>query len=105
MPTYQTYSTYRAALAQGTTTCLETVRHFLAEIDARKNINAFLEVYNQEALDRAAQIDEKLKRGEGGKLAGMVIAIKDNICYKGHKVSASSKILQGFESLYSSTAK
>ncbi|RYD82158.1 MAG: Asp-tRNA(Asn)/Glu-tRNA(Gln) amidotransferase subunit GatA [Sphingobacteriales bacterium] len=104
MPTYQTYSTYRAALAQGQTTCLETVQAFLTEIDARKNINAFLEVYNQEALDRASEIDAIIKRGEGGKLAGMVIAVKDNICYKGHKVSASSKILQGFESLYSSTA-
>ncbi|MGZ5280966.1 MAG: Asp-tRNA(Asn)/Glu-tRNA(Gln) amidotransferase subunit GatA [Bacteroidia bacterium] len=104
MPTYQTYSTYRAALAQGETTCLDTVRQFLTEIDARKSINAFLEVYSQEALDRAVEIDEKIKRGEGGKLAGMVVAVKDNICYKGHKVSASSKILQGFESLFSSTA-
>ncbi len=104
MSLYQTYSTYRAALAQGETTCLDTVRHFLTEIDSRKNINAFLEVFNQEALERAAEIDEKIKYGGGGKLAGMVLAIKDNICYKGHKVSASSKILQGFESLYSSTA-
>ena len=34
----------------------------------------------------------------------MVIAIKDNICYKDHEVSASSKILKGFRSLYSATA-
>ncbi|RYE13367.1 MAG: Asp-tRNA(Asn)/Glu-tRNA(Gln) amidotransferase subunit GatA, partial [Sphingobacteriales bacterium] len=38
-----------------------------------------------------------------GKLAGMVIAIKDNICYKGHEVTASSKILTGFKSIFSST--
>ena len=33
----------------------------------------------------------------------MVIALKDNICYKEHRVSASSKILEGFESLFSAT--
>ncbi|HXP52674.1 MAG TPA: Asp-tRNA(Asn)/Glu-tRNA(Gln) amidotransferase subunit GatA, partial [Bacteroidia bacterium] len=44
-----------------------------------------------------------IKQGKAGKLAGMVIGIKDNLCYKGHKVSASSKILEGFESLYTAT--
>lgn len=33
----------------------------------------------------------------------MVLGLKDNICYKGHKVSAASKILEGFESLYDAT--
>jgi aspartyl-tRNA(Asn)/glutamyl-tRNA(Gln) amidotransferase subunit A len=39
-----------------------------------------------------------------GKLFGAVIAIKDNICYTGHKVSAGSKILEGFSSIFNSTA-
>ena len=52
---------------------------------------------------RAKNIDSRIKLGTAGKLAGMVIAIKDNICYKGHQVSASSKILEGFTSIYSST--
>ncbi len=62
-----------------------------------------MEVFNEEALTRAAQIDEKLASGKAGKLAGMVLGIKDNICYKGHKVTAASKILEGFESLYDAT--
>ena len=33
----------------------------------------------------------------------MIIGIKDNICYKGHRVSAASKILDGFESMFSAT--
>ena len=45
----------------------------------------------------------KLLTAVAGKLAGLVIALKDNICYKGHKVSASSKILAGFTSIYSAT--
>ncbi|HEY5325664.1 MAG TPA: Asp-tRNA(Asn)/Glu-tRNA(Gln) amidotransferase subunit GatA, partial [Mucilaginibacter sp.] len=48
-------------------------------------------------------VDSRIKQGTAGKLAGMVIAIKDNICYKGHKASASSKILKNFTSVYSST--
>ena len=51
----------------------------------------------------AKAIDAKLKAGNAGKLAGLVIGIKDNICYKDHKCSASSKILEGFVSLYNST--
>ena len=48
-------------------------------------------------------MDEKIKNGTAGKLAGVIVGLKDNICYKGHRVSASSKILEGFESLYSAT--
>src|SRR5690606_20320436 len=44
-----------------------------------------------------------IANNQAGKLAGMVISFKDNICYKGHRGSASSKILEGFESLYSAT--
>ncbi len=48
-------------------------------------------------------MDAKVKAGDAGPLAGLVLSIKDNICYKGHKVSASSRILEGFTSLYSAT--
>ena len=79
------------------------VSQYLQNIDARMNLNAFLEVWGDEALAQAEIIQQKIDNGTAGKLAGMVIAIKDNICYKNHKVSASSKILEGFESLYSAT--
>ena len=39
-----------------------------------------------------------------GKLHGVIVAIKDVICYKGHKVSAASRILEGFTSVYNATA-
>jgi aspartyl-tRNA(Asn)/glutamyl-tRNA(Gln) amidotransferase subunit A len=101
---YLNYRDYRQDLDAGKISCVETVQGFLRNIDERKNLNAFLEVFGEEALERAALIDGKLKKGEAGRLGGMVIALKDNICYAGHKVSASSRILEGFESLYSSTA-
>lgn len=103
METYTRYPEFRAALENGSITCVDTVKHFLSRIAEQAHLNAFLEVWENEALERASEIDTRIKGGSVGKLAGMVIALKDNICYAGHKVSASSKILEGFESLYSAT--
>jgi aspartyl-tRNA(Asn)/glutamyl-tRNA(Gln) amidotransferase subunit A len=60
-------------------------------------------VWADEALSRATLIDEKIKLGTAGRLAGVVVALKDVLAYKNHKVGSSSKILEGFESLYSAT--
>jgi aspartyl-tRNA(Asn)/glutamyl-tRNA(Gln) amidotransferase subunit A len=79
------------------------VKDYLAQIRSNAHLNAFNEVFEQEALSRSKTIDERIKTGTAGRLAGMVIAIKDNICYKGHQVSASSRILKDFTSIYSST--
>ena len=81
----------------------ELVLFYLDTIQKNGHLNAFLEVFDEEALLRAEEVDAKMKAGKAGKLAGMVIAIKDNICFKNHHVSASSKILEGFTSIYSST--
>lgn len=91
------------ALESGQTTCVELTNYYLNNIQKNKHLNAFLEVFDEDAMNQAMAIDEKIKTGCVGKLAGIVIGIKDNLCYKGHKVSASSKILQGFTSLYHST--
>jgi len=79
------------------------VNHYLQNIEDKKHLNAFLEVWADEALSRATLIDEKIKLGTAGRLAGVVIALKDVLAYKNHKVGSSSKILEGFESLYSAT--
>lgn len=79
------------------------VKGYLDQIKKNAHLNAFNEVFEQEALINAKNVDNRIKNGTAGKLAGMVIAIKDNICYKGHKISASSKILKDFTSIYSST--
>ena len=100
---YQTLAAIHQAIDMGETSCLDLVNFHLQEIDKYSDYNIFLEVFPGEARQRATVIDEKLKRGNAGKLAGMVVALKDNICYQGHTVSASSKILENFESLFSAT--
>jgi aspartyl-tRNA(Asn)/glutamyl-tRNA(Gln) amidotransferase subunit A len=93
----------QADLKAGTVSCKSLVEQSVAAIREKKQLNAFLEVFEQTALEQATKVDAKLKSGGAGQLAGVIIGLKDNICYKGHKVSASSKILEGFESLYSAT--
>ena len=100
---YRTIKEVKEALLSGETV-LSITEYFLAKIDEHKHLNAFLEVFTESAKEQAQIVDEKIKNGTAGKLAGVVIGIKDNICYKNHKVTASSKILEGFESLYTATA-
>jgi len=100
---YSSLGQIRDDIAQEGLTVVKLVAGYLDKIRANAHLNAFNEVFAEEALAAAKLVDERLKAGTEGKLAGMVIAIKDNICYKGHKVSASSKILENFTSIYSST--
>jgi aspartyl-tRNA(Asn)/glutamyl-tRNA(Gln) amidotransferase subunit A len=93
----------KADLKSGIITCKELTEEAIKQISENHRLNAFLEVFESSALAQALVIDEKIKAGTEGKLAGVIVGLKDNICYKGHKVSASSKILEGFESLYSAT--
>jgi len=83
--------------------CVDIVKEFIKRIHKKKDLNIFLEVFEKEALLNAEEIDKKIKNKSAGKLAGCVIAIKDNICYKGHTITAASNILNNFNSLYSST--
>jgi len=79
------------------------VRSYIRRIKQNEQINAFIEVFEEEAIQSAETIQQKINKGEEGKLAGMVIGLKDNICYKGHISSASSKSLQNYESVYNAT--
>ena len=96
---------YHSFLASNPSGCTIAVKHYLAKIEENKHLNAYLEVFEEDALQQAAQLDADRQAGKPlGKLHGVVIALKDVICYKGHKVGASSKILDGFTSIYNATA-
>lgn len=101
--THHSFTEDQKDLLSGKISCRKLVENFLNAIEEKKNLNAFLEVFKDTALLKADEVDKKIKEKRQGKLAGMVVAIKDNICYKDHKVSASSKILGEFRSLYSAT--
>ncbi len=96
---------YQQQLQQGTTTCVQAVTHYLQQAEKQHHLNAMVQLFSEEALERAAWLDTERSSGSPvGKLHGVVIAIKDVICYKGHTVTAASRILEGFESVYTATA-
>ncbi|HSF44390.1 MAG TPA: Asp-tRNA(Asn)/Glu-tRNA(Gln) amidotransferase subunit GatA [Chitinophagaceae bacterium] len=102
---HQSIRQFHQDIANGTIECTQVVQHYLSRIATASHLNAFVEVFNDEALERASELDRKKRSGASlGKLFGVVIGIKDVICYKGHKVTAASRILEGFTSLYSATA-
>lgn len=96
---------YQNALVNGTTNCVEAVHYYLEQIEANRHLNAFVEVFSTEALDCARYLDDlRSREGLTGKLHGVVIGIKDVISFKGHKLSASSRILEGFTAIYNASA-
>ena len=96
---------YHAALVAERTTCTQAVKYYLDQIAAQENLNAYLEIFSEEALSLAASLDAQRNQGKSlGKLHGVVIGIKDVLSYKGHKLSAASKILENYTAVYTATA-
>jgi aspartyl-tRNA(Asn)/glutamyl-tRNA(Gln) amidotransferase subunit A len=83
----------------------EVVEESLAKIAAGDpDIHAFLEVLGDRALDRADEIDRAIASGSNpGRLAGVPVALKDNLCTVGVPTTCSSKILQGWRPPYDAT--
>lgn len=102
---FESIIAYQANLKHNSTTCTEAVQFYLTQIRKHHSLNAFVEIYEEEALTRAKELDERRRSGiPMGQLHGVVLALKDVICYKHHAVHACSKILEGFTSLYHATA-
>ncbi len=105
MFSYKGIEQYIEQLHKGEASCYEAVEYYLKKIDDCRHLNAFVEVFESEALERAKELDKKRKDGgDCGKLHGVIIAIKDVICYQDHRITASSAILKEFISIFSSTA-
>jgi len=83
--------------------CTQIAEYYLTKINEGKNLNAFISVLGEQALGKAKKIDQKLDRSNMGNLAGMVVAIKDNLNTKNEKTTCASKILQNFFSPYDAT--
>lgn len=80
------------------------VQKYLAQIRTNHHLNAFLDIYSLEALEKARELDKKFNdTGKIGKLGGLIFAVKDNIALKNKKLTCGSKILENFISLYNAT--
>ena len=94
-----------AAAVRGGQSALVAVEESLTAIRARnEELNVFLYVDEDGARAAAARIDEQVRRGEDpGLLAGVPIALKDNLCTTGIPTTCSSKILEGWKPPYNAT--
>ena len=104
MEKYRSFDEIQHALKNGDCDCRSIVTYYLQNIQTKAHLNAFVEVYAHSALEKAREVDEKITRGRAGKLAGMVIGIKDILNYEGYPCTAGSKILEGYIAQYTATA-
>jgi aspartyl-tRNA(Asn)/glutamyl-tRNA(Gln) amidotransferase subunit A len=97
---------YHGQLQSGQLTCAEAVAFYLEQIRRQSHLNAFTEVYEQEAVESAIALDAQRRTHnfQLQPLHGVVVALKDVIAYKGKALTAASNILQGFTSVYHATA-
>jgi aspartyl-tRNA(Asn)/glutamyl-tRNA(Gln) amidotransferase subunit A len=84
-------------------TCTKVVDDYLSRLDQASALNAFLAVFSARARTRAKEIDAKIKSGKAGKLAGVVMAVKDILAMKGERLTCGSRILENFVSPYDAT--
>jgi aspartyl-tRNA(Asn)/glutamyl-tRNA(Gln) amidotransferase subunit A len=104
LKTYATLREIQHDLQQGILSTQDLVRYHLQNIKSKAHLNAFLNVYEDEAIIRAQEVDKKIQEGKAGKLAGLVIGLKDVLAYIDHPLQAGSKILDGFISQFNGTA-
>ncbi len=104
MKAYTSLNLVQQDLKNGSITCAQLVENYLSVIKDKDHLNALVEVYDQESKAAALAIDQKIANGDAGKLAGLVVTIKDVLCHKDHSLQAGSKILDGFESQFTGTA-
>ena len=102
---FTTIKDYHAALQVNQLSCAQVVDFYLSQIEKNSSLHSFLEVFSEEAQQRALELDASRAQGiPMGKLHGVVVGIKDVLCYKDHKVSAASKILENYTAVYSASA-
>jgi len=94
------------AVADGDRSAVETVRLYLQRItQLDRSLNCFLEVYDDGPIKQAQHIDQRVKRGESvGRLAGVPIAVKDNIVTSFGRTTCASRFLERYRSPFDATA-
>ncbi len=98
----ETLKELRDDIAAGKTTSVAAVEAFFARIDQfEPTVGAYLSLCKERALEQAATVDAKIATGEAvGELAGVPVAVKDNMCTTFDATTCGSKILENFHAPY-----
>ncbi len=97
-----TYQNFRKRLLNGEASCRGVVENYLGRARSKSNLNAFLQLFD-ESIEAAERVDAKVKAGNPGKLAGLVLGVKDIIAVRGKRLTCGSRILEDFSSVYDAT--
>lgn len=97
------FSSLQSRLAKQETSCLQITRGYLDQIDKGAPMNAFIAVQAEQALHQAKLVDEKIRQNKAGRLAGMVVAVKDNLAVLGEPATCGSRMLKNFVPPYQAT--
>lgn len=97
-----TYQNFQKRFLKGEVSCSSTTESYLRRAKSSSNLNAFLQLFD-ESMETAEKVDQKLKAGTAGKLAGLVLGVKDVIAIKDKRLTCGSKILENFVSPYNAT--
>lgn len=101
---FTNFSQIKESIQSGDTSLPEVVQNYIQNIEQRNDdVNAVISVDKDEALLKAQTIQDRLEDGSAGKLAGMVVGVKDLICEKDKQATCASHILENFESVYDAT--
>jgi len=97
-------SDIQKAVRQQKTSISRRVEEALKKIEQNSHLNAFTQVFADQARERAQQLEEQLSAGKNpGPLTGVIMAIKDNINIAGQRTTCASKILENFVSPFDAT--
>lgn len=100
---YNNHSEKNTLIREGKLSLKDNVSEFLGRIKEKSELNAFNFVFD-DCIQYSEAIETKIKNGNSGKLAGMVIAIKDVLAIKDRPLTCSSNILKDFTSLYNASS-
>ncbi|MDH3243654.1 MAG: amidase family protein, partial [Saprospiraceae bacterium] len=103
---YRCLDDIQKGLKGGDLTCVQLVQAYLTEVKATTDLNAYVEVYENEAMTAARGLDERIHTSSAklGPLFGAVLSVKDVIAQENHHLTAGSRILEGYTSIYTATA-
>jgi aspartyl-tRNA(Asn)/glutamyl-tRNA(Gln) amidotransferase subunit A len=93
----------RDKIASGELSCICLTETILRQIDEGADLNAFISVFGDRTREKAEEIDGKIAEDRAGRLAGMIVAVKDNITMKDAITTCGSRILERFVSPYDAT--
>ncbi|MBV6512862.1 MAG: Glutamyl-tRNA(Gln) amidotransferase subunit A [Ignavibacteriaceae bacterium] len=101
---YRSIAEKQEQIRSGNLSLKDNVSFYLNRIEKLRHLNAFTEVFENEALEAAELAEKKINAGKHGKLAGAVIAIKDVLSIEGKTLTCCSEILKNFKAVYTATS-